>query len=42
MFSLISEFGVAVGPIREAVSLGIKRGWGVMLITHPLLVPRLK
>jgi hypothetical protein len=48
-FPLTSASRPALGPTQPhvhwvlgALSLGVKRGQGVMLTTHPLLVPRLK
>jgi hypothetical protein len=49
IFSLPSASRPALGPtlpsyttVTEVLSPGVKRGRGVMLTTHPLLVPRLR
>jgi hypothetical protein len=49
IFSLASSSRPALGPTQPpvqsvpgALSPGVKRGPGVMLTTHPLLVPRLR
>jgi hypothetical protein len=48
-FPLISASRTTLGPTQPPVQwvpavlpLGVKRGWGVMLTSHPLLMPRLR